>query len=492
MNSQAELLLSGHRLARNALWSFAGLVVPLLVAVLAVPYLIHTMGKERFGLLALIWMGIGYFSLFDMGLGRALTKLVAEHLGREDHESLQELIWTSLWLMICMGAIAMCGMLAISPYLISNLLNVPTEIRAEGVEAFRVLALGLPIVILTAAFVGILEAHHRFASIAVIRALLGTLTFLVPVTTLHFSGSLVTTTAMLLIVRVIAFILYFLLARNSRPELSRPIRPRRAWLNPLFSFGGWLTVSNIVGPVMVYFDRFFIASILNLSAVTYYVTPFEVLSRIFIVPQAVMSVLFPALATAFVADKDRMVALYSKASRILLLVVLPPAAVIFLLAPEGLALWLGEEFRSNSTIVVHWLALGVVINTIARVPFVALQSTGRPDIIAKIHIAELFPYLGVLWTLTREYGVAGTAAAWTLRIIVDTVLMLWMVNSAIPEVRNVSVRTLLTIPIFVGGFFAATRVESFSARGLIAIAVCIGCTICLWRSNLRIAIRFQD
>lgn len=78
----AETLLSGRLLARNTIWNLAGTAAPLLVAVIAVPHLIEGMGKERFGLLAIIWMGIGYFSLFDMGLGQALTMLVAEHLGR--------------------------------------------------------------------------------------------------------------------------------------------------------------------------------------------------------------------------------------------------------------------------------------------------------------------------------------------------------------------------------------------------------------------------
>ena len=33
-----------------------------------------------FGVLSLVWMFIGYFSLFDLGLGRATTKLVAEKI----------------------------------------------------------------------------------------------------------------------------------------------------------------------------------------------------------------------------------------------------------------------------------------------------------------------------------------------------------------------------------------------------------------------------
>ena len=282
MNAPAELLLSGRRIARNALWNFAGLTVPLLVAMVTVPYLIGGLGKERFGLLAIIWMGIGYFSLFDMGVGRALTKLVAEHLGRKKPESIQEVIWTALWMIFGLSVVAMLGLYAASPSLMTHVLNVPLHIKGESLTAFRILAFGLPVVILTSSFVGILEAHQRFAGIAALRALLGAFTFLAPILTLQVSQSLAAATGALLAVRVVAFLAYFVMASKVHPELLRPQRPGRTWVMPLFSFGGWLTVTNIVGPVMVYFDRFFIASLLSLHAVAYYVTPYEVVARIFI------------------------------------------------------------------------------------------------------------------------------------------------------------------------------------------------------------------
>lgn len=480
----AQTLLSGRLLARNTIWNLAGMAAPLLVAVVAVPYLIEGMGKERFGLLAIIWMGIGYFSLFDMGLGLALTKLVAEHLGQNETEMLHGLMWTALWLIFGLGVVAMMVVFAVSPSLMS-VLNVPENLRAEGMAAFRILALGLPVVTLTSALVGILEAHQRFASIAVLRAILGTMTFLAPVMTLQITHSLAAATGALLGARLAALVLYFLLASKSRPELLRPLRPRRVWLAPLLSFGGWLTVTNIVSPIMVYFDRFFIAGLLTLAAVTYYVTPYEVLSRSSILPGAVMSVLFPALATAFVADKARMEALYSHASRELLLVMLPPIAVIFLLAPEGLSLWLGEDFRKASTIVVHWLAVGVLINTLARAPFVALQITGRPDLTAKVHLTELLPYIGLLWLLTKKYGIAGTAAAWTLRITADTALLLWFARNTISEIRAEVSRTFVMIPVIAVAFFLASAIEPLYARALIALAVCVSCGILLWPSLRR-------
>ena len=83
MSSAHDLssLTAGKRLVRNTFWNLLGEGAPLLVALVAIPRLVHAMGMQRFGILTLVWMLIGYLSLFDLGLGRALTNLVAQKLG---------------------------------------------------------------------------------------------------------------------------------------------------------------------------------------------------------------------------------------------------------------------------------------------------------------------------------------------------------------------------------------------------------------------------
>ena len=88
MSDQQANLTGGRRLARNVVWNLLGTGAPLLVAIVAIPLLIQGLGTARFGVLTLAWLVVGYFSLFDLGLGRALTKLVAEKLGKgQDDET---------------------------------------------------------------------------------------------------------------------------------------------------------------------------------------------------------------------------------------------------------------------------------------------------------------------------------------------------------------------------------------------------------------------
>jgi O-antigen/teichoic acid export membrane protein len=105
------------------------------------------------------------------------------------------------------------------------------------------------------------------------------------------------------------------------------------------------------------------------------------------------------------------------------LALFPIILLVVTFAPEGLRLWLGPTFAVNSQSVLRWLAIGVFINSIATIPFALIQSAGRPNITAKLHLFELPFYLMTVWTLTRRLGIEGAAIAWTARGVLDALLL---------------------------------------------------------------------
>ena len=480
MGDSSRSLTSGRVLARSAFWNIFGMAAPMVVAVIAIPLLISGMGNERFGLLAIIWMGIGYFSLFDLGLGRALTKLVSAQLGHGDNSNLGALIWTAFYLLFGLGTLGSILLLVFSESLITGLLNVPEGLQPEGIAAFRILAIGLPIVIVTAGLIGLLQAHQRFGAIAAVRVPLGVLSFVGPLVSLQFTPSIAWATAVLLVGRLFSLVAFYWLAGSVRDELRRIETFDRGQVGPLLSFGGWLTVTNIVGPIMTYMDRFFIGSVLSMSAVTYYVTPYEVLSRLRMIPNSVMGVLFPAMSTAHSMGGGRLVTLYTTSGRVIYWAMFPLMAGAFLLAPEALKMWLGEEFSANSTPVVHVLAVGWLINTLSQPALTVLQSSGRPDLVAKAHLAELVPYLALLWWLISTFGIVGAAAAWTLRVVADTFILNAITGHILPELASLVSRTYAAI-LGTGLVFSAFWIlDSLVLRAVALLGVLVCSFVFLW------------
>ncbi len=425
-NGRNGHLTSGRLLARNTIWNLVGSGAPMIVAVFSIPILIRGLGTDRFGVLTLAWALIGYASLFDLGLGRALTQLVAKKLGAGEDREVPTLVWTSLLLMLLLGVLGAAVLGVLSPWLVHSALNVPDPLEPETLQSFRLLGLSLPFVITTAGLRGLLEAHQRFGLLNALRIPMGVFTFAGPLLVLPFSESLVPVVATLVAGRVAAWAAHLLLCLRVLPELGRSIAWERSAAGPLLRFGGWMTISNLVSTLMVMIDRFLIGALVTMTAVSYYATPYEVVTKLWLIPGALVGVMFPAFSTSSAQDRNRTAVLFRRSVKCILIVLFPMVLLLIVLAQDGLRVWLGTEFAANSVRVVQWLAVGVFINSLALVPSALVQGMGRPDLTAKLQLLELPVYLAALIWLTKEYGIEGAAIAWTGRVALDALILFIM------------------------------------------------------------------
>lgn len=408
---------------RNVGWNLFGQIAPLVAALISIPILVKHLGVDRFGLLTIAWMLIGYFSLFDLGIGRALTQLLAQRIAQGRHRSVGPLLWTGTAAMAILGLVAMM-VLGISAHWIAySALKIPSELRTETYWALLSLTPALPAVMLAAAFRGALEAKHAFKLVNLVRIPLGVLMFVAPLCLLPFSNSLVGVFASLLAVRLLTCVAFWLCLRGEMPD-ALSYRFDRRLLPQLFRFGGWMTVTNIVSPLMVQMDRFVIGAMLSTAAVAYYSTPFEMVSKVLIIPGAIAGVCFPAFAKYFGERNFIAAGNLLKQSIVITAVVLGLVTVIALaLAKIVLNIWVGEAFALHSTSVMKMLIVGMLINGVGHIPFSFIQGIGKPKITAQFHLMELVIYAPLVIFLIEVHGIIGAAVAWTLRAAIDTTLL---------------------------------------------------------------------
>ena len=431
-------MMENRRLARNAVWNLLSLAAPMVVALGAIPALIRTLGIDRFGILTLAWMLIGYCSLFDLGLGRALTKLVSEGFGAEmatnpRRTDLARAVWTALVLMLLLG----CGGALIfasgSALLANSALKIPVSLRAETVAGLHWIAVAIPLVTLTAGLRGILEARQHFGSLSILRAATGVLTFVGPLLAARLAGGLPAVIFTIAAIRLFSALAHFGLCAALAPELLSERRVNWREVRPLFRFGAWLTISNLISPLMVSIDRFLIGMFLSVAEVGYYATPYEIVTKLQIIPSALTGVLFPALSATLGNDRARARQLYTHGLGVTLALLAPVTALMVSFAHAGLALWLGAEFAMHGYRVLQLLAIGVLINASAYLPASFLHAAGRPDVTAKLHMIEFPLYIPLVCWLIRTFGIEGAACAWVLRVTLDAALLFWMAERAAPK-----------------------------------------------------------
>lgn len=428
-------------LIRNLGFNLAGQLAPLVAAALCIPHLINGAGVERFGLLTIAWMVIGYFSVFDLGIGRALTRAVSARLAVQDETSVPTLAATGLVMMAGLSALGAALLCAASHWLAFSLLSVAIGLRDEAVNAFVLLGLSLPAVILSTGFRGILEAYGRFDVVNIVRIPMGIWTFVGPLLVLPFTNRLDWLVVALVVGRVVTTVWFAFYAFRTLGGQLTMSRFRRAHALELLAAGGWMTVSNVVSPLMVYLDRFVIGSVLGAAVVAYYTTPYEVVFKLNVIPEGIFGVVFPLMTAMLVSRPKELPRMYGLSSALMLAAIFPMTAGLVAFSPEILRIWLGPDFADRSTLVMQILAAGLTFNALSKVSFNLLQAAGLARATAICHLVQLPIYLWILWFATKEFGIYGAAAAWAARMMMDFSLMtaLCVRLSSLPVARAATV-----------------------------------------------------
>lgn len=427
-------------LARNAALNLLGQGLPLLAALPAIPLLVHGAGTERFGLLTIAWVFVGYVGLFDFGVGRALTHAVADRVGQGRPAEVPPAVRVGVRIAGVLS-VFVGGLVALGAPWLAGALRLEEPLATEAVLTLRLIGVAVPVVVLGAVLRGVLEGLHRFGVVNAVRIPMGVATFIAPLSVLPWTSHLGALVGTLLVARLLGWIGYAWAVRRalSGPEFEGGSSGAGS-VGGLLRYGGWATVSNLVSPLMVQFDRVAIGALLTASAVAFYTTPFEVAHRLLIIPGALVAVFFPAFAQSWASRSGEVDLLFRSSVQGILLLIVPPTLLLFSFAHEGLALWVGEEFAVAGGDVARWLLLGMTVNAGAHVPFVLLQAVGRPDVSARIHLLELPIYgAALLWALPR-YGILGAAVVWAGRAVLDLVLLTAASSRIVPAIRREVVR----------------------------------------------------
>jgi O-antigen/teichoic acid export membrane protein len=412
--------------ARNSFLNLSSEVWTVLVIFTTMPVVIRTLGKDAFGLFSLAWVVLGYMTMLDFGVSRAATKFVSEHLSKEQHRAVERVCRTAIASNLVLGVFGGAIVLVLTPWLTNRVFRLPQQLQHEARTVFFALSLSIPILLIHAVLRAVLSSYQKFGWISFLNSL---------AVTIQWGGACLLAVfgyrvdaIVIACVGVRAFVMAgyaIVLARIDRRLLGLDFSDfDELWR--LLRFGGWVTISQLMAPILIYLDRILIASLISVGTMTIYVVPYEVVSRLRVVPQSLANTLFPSLSEHSAAPStDALLRLYSESLKYLLLILLPCFLLLGLFGSEIISAWVGPDFAESGGRVLRILALGALLNSLAFVPYSVLVALGRPDIPAKFHLSELPLYLALSFILIPRWGVAGAAWAVSIRLALDAVALFW-------------------------------------------------------------------
>jgi O-antigen/teichoic acid export membrane protein len=487
-NSQRKIPLSSS-IVRNTGYNLVSQGIYVILGFWAIPILVHGLGEEKFGLLALVWALVGYFSLLDFGISRANTKFLSEAIAKGEEEQILKNIWTSLSSTFILGMVSAALIIITTPLLVDNVFKLNAAMRTDAIRFFTIAGCGTPFMLIFGTLKGFQMALQRFDIVNIFQALTGVVQWGGSVLLLWMGFNLTEIVWLVVGLRIILALVTFGTLPLLVPRVFQSIYfIDRSTLKKLWSFGGWVTISQVISPLYLYIDRIFIGMFLSLSAVTYYSVPQEALVRVLVLAISLTATLFPVMSghSVLSGQENKVKELYHRSVRYLAAIMIPLILGFFLFAPEVVSLWLGKEFAMHSVAIFQVLAFGLFFNSLAQIPTTLLHAIGRPDITAKFHIIELPVALVLNLLLIPWIGIIGAAIAWSIRVTLDAILLFVAAKyqmACLPGIAQyvpVKRKFLFEALLLLGYIISVLLATNIVTKGIIAVLFCGAYAVSTW------------
>jgi len=451
MSNHADATTGSPGLAWRTLKnSFYGMVEfgwPILVALVASPYIVRTLGDDAYGLLSIVGVTLGFFGFLDLGIGGAATRQIAAYYAQEDLEGINTVISTVLVFYLAIGLFGGMTILALTDVMVTKWLSIPIQYVGAARVAFYISAPALTVSLVLGVLGAIPRALQRFDIASKATIVLNTMTTALTLVLLAMGEGLLAVVISGLVLNIVAIPVMFRLARGVLPSLR--VVPRFSWkvFRELMTFGTAFLLSSMGVALLYQADKLLLGSMLGVAAVTYYVVPGALAQRIQGLVAAATNIAFPVSSALFESgDYDALRRLYSEGTRLVYILVVMIAVPMAVFADKFLLFWMGAEMARNSGLAMVLLVGTYSILGVSAIPWGIANGSGRASINAAFTLAIAVADIALFVLWVRPYGVVGAAAAYLVSAAVGVPILVWFIERRVVGLSGFAgVRILLPI-----------------------------------------------
>ena len=469
-----------HRTARNSLYSFAGFAYATVLTIAVTPIVVHRIGAEAYGVLALTGTFAGFLGLLNIGLGTTLLRFLADRFAKDEHAEANEIFGTSLVFYGAIGVIGMTVAATVGAALTSSIFNLSSATVPAARFAFIVGGVGFLLVMITKPFTILVLSLQRYDIQARVGIVLGTASAAGSIALVLAGFRLYALVLLQLGIDMVGLLGYAVIGRRMLPRLT--LRPR--WnvpiLRRMLSFSAFLFVASVSGFVLAELDRILIGALASVALVTFYVIPVSVASRISSAITTIASVVVPASTELFAQDDvARARQLYVRATRVVVIFLLALSIPTFVFAHELLLQWIGPAFAAKSDGVLRLLVLTFVLLALTAVPYNMLVGAGNPRLPAYFNAGTALLNVALVAILIPPYGITGAAVAYLVSAV-PFLALIWFAERRVLQIERspwpaLGVRLIVPVALEIGVAYAlrplATNLAAVIATMLLSIVV---------------------
>lgn len=397
---------------KNSFFNAVGWIWISLLSIITVPIVINHIGTEQYGILALVFLLLGYFAFLDLGMGHAVVKFVSEYYAKNEIKRINKIINSILVIYIIVGLTGVTLIIFFTKFYAIRLFKIPPEHAQVARLSFYIAAIGFLLNLIMAVFSKIPEGMQRFDITAKITIIMGTLINLGNIIIVLKGGRLLALVIVNLCGTFAGIFLYYIYSKAIFKDLK--INFIFSWddLKKTLSFGLYTILTRLANVISFSLVQMIIGIILGPVSVAIYNVPDKLLSRLQMFGHQISYVVFPVVSELeSLNDPNRINRIYEKVSRYSFYILSAFCISILSFNYSILRYWIGKDFADKGFIVLILLTIGYYLHSLSMVPSLVVYGMGKPKYNAIFSMLTAVLCISLLIPLSNMFGLKGSAMA---------------------------------------------------------------------------------
>lgn len=387
-----------EKLVKNSIWLFGAEGLSKVIALMTQIFAARFLGGEGYGIFSFAFAATGAFIVFiDTGLAIFLTREVSRH--PENSSAYLKNVLALKWKLSLVTGLALAGVLSM--------------VSLEQESLFSATAIGLALMIsgYTEMYLAVFRAFERMRVVSILMVAQRVLFFVIGLAVLLWGGDVVLFSLAFLFVSIALLII-------TRRQMARHHDNKKTTHDAKLVrkiFKDSLPICGLILFTYIYFriDAVLIFFLLGELETGWYSSAFKLIETLALLMASIRFGVFPVLSKTFKEGSDHYQKIWQETSRYLLLISIPVAVGMILLAAKILDILYGTDFSAAGP-VLKIMALGfplLCLNDLASYLLLSQNKTSSVLLIAGF--AAVFNVVLNIF-LIPKWGMTGAAFATTL------------------------------------------------------------------------------
>lgn len=410
-----RLLGSSTGLRINLIANYLGQGWTAAANIFFIPFYIHYLGVESFGLVGVFAIILSAASLLDGGLTPTLNReLATYHAGGHSSGYARDLVRTTNTLcVIALVGICLAGLL-LAPLLSRYWIGARALPTATIVHSLFLMIVVAALRIVEGVQRGALLGLHRHVLLNILSVVTVTLRaggVIVPLALISATPQMFF--AWQAVVSALSVISFALCVHVGLPRVDRKARFDPAIVRTLRGFAGGVLGATALAVFLTQADKILLVKLVPLDQFSAYALATAIAGGLYQLVAPVAQSFYPVLTSQIAGDKERLAATYHQGSQIVAATVAPPAAILILFAYPVLEMWTrNPSLAATAAPILSLLALGSLFHCFMYMPYMLQLASGWSGLALRMNAMAVLIVFPTLLLVVPRAGMIGAASTW--------------------------------------------------------------------------------